>query len=188
MNSDLKKVDVRQAQYFHNRNSVIKRSILNIYVDTRIDNAISDRREAFRLASTAFVNEAVSALTVRGRGAEITAERHESVRPFILKILLFVGCNPNKSAFGLIARVIESRVKHPETDIRDVIANLSEMSGTAYNTLNRAVEKSFDIYDNDSMDRVAFLTGTQPLTAKDIINDLAIYVRMQLHSEMCCHE
>lgn len=158
--------------------AVLKKSVLFKYVRTDADG-ISDRHKAFDKACDAFKKEATAALTVVRSGLEDSAERFELMRPFIIKVLLYIGIDPDDRVFGILARVLELKARYAEMDINDVISYIASVKDILRTAVNRAVEKSINYYDSDIMDRISFLTDTQPKSARDAICDLAIYVRIK---------
>lgn len=164
--------------------AVLKNSILFGYVDTRSANAVKDRSTAFELAAETFRNEITSALTVKPVGEETDSARYELIKPFIIKLLLYLGKIPNDSSFVIAARLIEARVVRPDMNIGDAIKELSDSIGSTLPTVKRIAENCFDCYDESVVERISYLTGTRPFTSLEAICDLAIYIRLKMCSEI----
>ncbi len=168
--------------------SVLKDSILFRYIDNTSDEAIIDRNIAFDMAVNAFKNEAIEAFIIPsfrenefdGRGAE----KYELTRYFILKLLLYIGYDPDEMTFSLIARLIEMRVRRPNISFSEMLTELSQQTGIAYQNLDRDLERSLGYYNDDALDKVTYITGTVPLSARDIICDLAVYVRTKYFDDV----
>ena len=161
--------------------AVLRTSILGVYVDTRFGDAIKDRQVAFGCAAEAFRKELMSAMVVRpiDDGDEVTT-RYEQVRPFIIKLLLYLGKIPTDSTFTVAARLIEACVLRPSANISDLIKDLAQSVGSSFAAVKRIAERSIDCYDDTVLEKIYYLTGTEPFNAIDAICDLAVYIRMKM--------
>lgn len=110
------------------------------------------------------------------------AYRQESVKTFILKILLFVGVSPNGNALAVLARLIEMFTVHPELSLDEVISDFAVTHQTNVESVTRIMEKHFYVYDNYFYDRVVQLTKSHPMTPKDVLCDLSVLVRLKFAS------
>ncbi|MCH5162606.1 MAG: hypothetical protein J1G38_03855 [Clostridiales bacterium] len=154
------------------------------YVDTRSSNAITDRSKAFDLAKEAFRKESLSLLTIKPLDENRDSPaRHERLRTFIIKLLLYIGKIPNDSSFVVAARLIEASVLRPAMNIIDLIKELAVSVGSTFPTVKRIAESSFDCYNDSVVNRIAALTGSVPMVALEAICDLAIYIRMKFYNE-----
>lgn len=128
----------------------------------------------FDKAATSFRNECSALFAVCGETV-----RHEYIRNYIIKILLYAGLLPRDSGFAVIARLVETVAIRPDLELEYVINEFAETHGTKYAKVNRMIEKSLDAYDVEFVKRVTELTCSQPLTSKDILCDLAVFVRLK---------
>ncbi len=159
--------------------SVLNNSLLYGYVDVLSANAQHDRERAFAMAVDAFRNEVRSALTVSPIDGE-TAERYESVAPFIVKLLLYIGKIPTDAKFVLAARLIEARVRDPSVSLTETEQIIAVRTGVSYPTIKRLAEDCFDCYDKGETARISYLTGIVPNSATEAVCDLAVYVRTKM--------
>ena len=110
------------------------------------------------------------------------AFRQESVKTFIIKILLFIGVSPNGNALAVLARLIEMFTVHPELSLEEVISDFAATHQTNIDAVTRIIEKQFSIYDNYFYDRVVQLTKSHPMTPKDVLCDLSVFIRLKYAS------
>ncbi len=151
--------------------SVIKPSILNRYV-MRGD---FDTPECV----ACFNNEVLEALRLYPVGV-VTPRRRESIRPFILKVLIHIGIAPGHYNYGLIAKIIERLAVHPGTGVSDLIADIASKTGISVMAIAHNIDSNFDINNSMTYERVTSLTKTKPLTARDMLVDIAQYVRYSI--------
>lgn len=135
----------------------------------------------FEAAAATFESETATALCVAPRDCETLFMRNESIRPFIIKTLLYIGLLPINNTYGLIARIVETLSVHPDIEINRLISDIAQKACTPYDSIIRKIERSIDVYDYSFMERVCNITCTKPLTAKDVICDLAQYVRTKFY-------
>lgn len=167
--------------------SVIKDSILFGYADNLSDSAIADRNVAFACAVNAFTGEATEAFSVSAFGAANAsgaAKKYELTRHRILKLLLYIGYDPDNPAFGLIAGLVEMRVRRPDAAFSEMLTELSQNTGVPYKVLDRELERSFSYYDGSALERMTYVTGTVPMSARDAVCDLAVYVRISAFDDV----
>lgn len=110
------------------------------------------------------------------------AYRQESVKTFIIKVLLFIGVSPNGNGLAVLARLIEMFTVHPELSLEEVIYDFANTHQTNVDAVTRIIEKHFYVYDNYIYDRVVKLTESHPMTPKDVLCDLSVFVRLKFAS------
>ena len=104
--------------------------------------------------------------------------RTEDRSLFIVKVLLFIGVRPNGNSIAVLASIIENLSFRQDLDVDDVIEFFANTHETTVSAVTRIIEKSLNVYDAELFDRVERLTGTKPLTSKDVISDLSLYIRL----------
>lgn len=108
--------------------------------------------------------------------------RQELVKTYIIKLLLFLGIPPTGNGLAVIARLIEVLTIHPECTPEDVIVDFAKTHLASSDSVTHVIEKYIKIYDNDFYDRVVTLTKSHPMTAKDVLSDLSVYIRVKYMS------
>ncbi len=157
--------------------------VVNAYNESRfVDSAIGEYvfgDMGYRKASDAFRRECqvLFALSV-GDGL---VERREDMRNYIVKILLYIGLLPRDNGFAVVARLIETAAIRADMELESVIDGFAKAHGADRAAVERIVEKNFDPYDAELVDRVTTLIGTQPFTAKDVLCDIAVFVRLRYY-------
>ena len=109
--------------------------------------------------------------------------RREWVKTYIIKALLFIGTPPTGSGLAVLARLTEVLTLHPEIDLESVIEDFAETHESTVDTVTRIIEKYFNVYDSYFCERVYSLTNSQPLTAKDVLCDISVFVRAKFMCE-----
>ncbi len=128
--------------------------------------------------------ERESSALLRLQPNEYRTKRYELRRLFIIKTLLFVGVTANGNGFAVISALIDTLSNRPELDLDNVIDSFAVAHGVASNTIGNIIDKCINIYNADLSDRVKKLTGTDPLTTKDVLCDLALYIRHEYLSSI----
>ena len=105
------------------------------------------------------------------------AVRQETIKTYIIKVLLFVGTPPTGNGLAVLARLTEILTLHPELSMEYVIEDFAKTHDATVDAVTRIIEKYFNIYDNYFCERVMALTGSHPMTAKDVLCDLSVFVR-----------
>lgn len=105
------------------------------------------------------------------------AVRQEAIKTYIIKVLLFVGTSPTGNGLAVLARLTEVLTLHPELSLEYVIEDFAKTHAATVDAVTRIIEKYFNIYDNYFCERVMTLTGSHPMTAKDVLCDLSVFVR-----------
>ena len=108
--------------------------------------------------------------------------RYESVKMYIIKVLLFVGTPPTGNGLAVLARLLEVLTMHPEISLEEAIADFANTHAATADSVTRVIEKYFNIYDNYFHARVVALTKSHPMTAKDVLCDLSVYIRLKFMS------
>ncbi|MDE6200908.1 MAG: hypothetical protein K2M47_03415 [Clostridiales bacterium] len=135
--------------------------------DERYKNAIS----AFRRESSVILDFGSPLYSLHG------AFRQEAIKAYIIKVLLFVGTKPTGNGLAVLARLTEILTLHPELTLEYVIDDFAKTHAATVDAVTHIIEKYFNIYDNYFCERVISLTGSHPMTAKDVLCDLSVYVR-----------
>ncbi len=138
----------------------------------------SDEDYSFDGAANAFRNEALAALVLLPSDSYFSKRRKELLRPFIIKIFLYIGAIPGDRTYGLLARTLESFVVRPTEDYNKRFDYLAEKAGMTRAALLYRIEKNFDMRDADVAERISFITRTKPQTAMDAFFDVINYVRV----------
>lgn len=125
-------------------------------------------------AAEAFEKEACELLTF---GSEANNRHMGSVRPLVIKTLLYLGFLPAKQNKSVVAAMIGLLATEPNADIDEFYAAVAKKSDCDVDTVKKYIERAFDTFDAELMEKVTSLTGTTPYTSRDIIYDLALYVR-----------
>lgn len=105
------------------------------------------------------------------------AVRQEALKTYVIKVLLFVGTPPVGNGLAVLARLTEVLTLHPELALEYVIEDFAKTHVATVDAVTRVIEKNFNIYDNYFCERVMALTGSHPMTAKDVLCDLSVYIR-----------
>ncbi|MDE6028939.1 MAG: hypothetical protein K2F90_01300 [Clostridiales bacterium] len=137
------------------------------------NNAIS----VFRRECSVILN--VDSPTYLFRGAV----RQEAIKTYIIKTLLFVGTPPTGNGLAVLARLTEILTLHPELPLELVIEDFAKSHFATVDAVTRIIEKNFNVYDNYFCERVMALTGSHPMTAKDVLCDIGVYVRAKYMSQ-----
>lgn len=148
-----------------------KNSVLSRYVS-------SGDGYSFDGAAKAFQNEALAALVLLPSDSYFSKRRKELLRPFIIKVFLYIGAIPGDGTYGLLARALESFVVRPTEDYNERFDYLAEKAGMTRAALLYRIEKNFNVRDDDAAERISLLTRTKPQTAMDAFFDVINYVRV----------
>ncbi|MDE7406748.1 MAG: hypothetical protein K2M89_07750 [Clostridiales bacterium] len=134
--------------------------------------------ESYKNAISAFRRECSVVLDFNSPLYSINgAVRQEAIKTYIIKVLLFVGTPPVGNGLAVLARLIEVLTLHPEFALEYVIEDFAKTHVATVDAVTRVIEKNFNIYDNYFCERVMALTGSHPMTAKDVLCDLSVYIR-----------
>lgn len=144
------------------------------FTPTRLSRYYSDGRIDFRRSADAFKRECSVSFIVKSSDGLM---RRENLRSYIVKLLLTAGLLPRDNAFAVIARLIEISVKHPQKPLMQIITDFAAAHDTEVRRITHMIERNFDIYDPNTVERVGAITGTKPIAAKDALYDLAVYAR-----------
>lgn len=155
--------------------SVLANSILANYVIHDEKNFDSECNSSADVK--AFVSESVQALSLYPLDADVVEKRFELIRPFIIKILLYLDLGLDVNELAPLARITETLALHPEIDLNSLVDELSELWQTSPNAIFKLIRKAFNVYDPSFTDKISSLTCSQPFTARDVVSDLAVYVR-----------
>lgn len=146
----------------------------NIDIGERYDRAVA----AFRRETSVILDFGSPLHSVHG------ALRQESVKLYIIKVLLFVGTPTTGNGLAVLARLMEIMTLYPEIQLEDVISDFADTHSATIDSVTHVIEKHFNIYDNYFYDRVTALTGSHPMTAKDVLCDLSVFVRAKFMSRV----
>lgn len=150
-------------------------SVVGKYIFAPLDVASDGEINSVKSIAAAFKGETSIALDMFDK----STVRRGSTKLFIIRMLLFVGASPVGNKIAVVARLIEVLSLRPELSLNYIIEDFARTHSTDIATVTRTVEKAFNIYDPDFIERVTYLTGSEPLTAKDVLVDLSVYVRLK---------
>ncbi|MCH5161372.1 MAG: hypothetical protein J1G04_05005 [Clostridiales bacterium] len=147
--------------------SVLFNSPLHSCITNHDGDLISDCLDVFE-------NEASALLSLAPYDKEEQATRFEMLRPMILKVLLYLGFKPLGEKFAVIMRLIE--LLTVDGDFDRAITNCASSCGNE-DIVIRAIESEIDMYDAEFVNKLSLLTDTSPLSPRDALFDIAIYIR-----------
>ncbi|MCM1367366.1 MAG: hypothetical protein NC184_00935 [Roseburia sp.] len=147
----------------------------------RGDAAVDNFFDIFEEAACAFEKECAEAFGITRSDAAIVNKRYEYIRTFIIKVLLFLDVFKRTKHYAAIAYMIEKLAVHPETDIALLMDEVANKIGASRSAITHAVENCFDIYDGWVAERIEYLTDSKPVTAKDAMFDVALFVRTRFY-------
>ncbi|MCH5350396.1 MAG: hypothetical protein J1F39_00310 [Clostridiales bacterium] len=155
--------------------SVLLRSTLAKYVDRSYGEYWKeDMLDAFEC-------EAVPSLSLSPTDRVLPQKRREMLRPFIIKLLLFVGVSSEYIA--LVAKLIETLAIRPRDEINTVLSVAADKMCVTEKAISHKIDRCFNIYNLDMYEQIKYLTHTNPQTARDALVDLSAYVRVIFYSE-----
>ena len=161
------------------RRSRLGKSVVGNYT---LNNS-SEFGERFKSSVAAFRREASVILDFGSPVVpRIGTLRYESIKMYIVKVLLFVGTPPTGNGLAVMARLMEVLTMYPEIALEEVIADFAKTHATTVESVTRIIEKYFNIYDNYFFNRVVTLTKSHPMTSKDVLCDLSVYIRLEFIS------
>lgn len=147
-------------------------------ISTSTDDSTENHDEGCKNAISAFRRECSVILNLDSPLYSIHgAVRHEAIKTYIIKVLLFVGTPPTGNGLAVLARLTEILTLHPELSLEYVIEDFAKSHAATVDAVARIIEKYFNIYDNYFCERVMALTESHPMTAKDVLCDLSVYIR-----------
>lgn len=162
----------------------------SIFINTPLQkylctDASGERRKNYGSAVKAFQAETTEALLLfdNSKSGEYAATRAESMRGYIIKILLYIGLLPKNSHFTVIARLIESIALRPEYMLENIIDDFAVTHNTTASSVSRIIDKCLNVYNPQFTERVMRITNSNPMTPKDVLCDLAVHVRIKYHTE-----
>ncbi|MCH5165247.1 MAG: hypothetical protein J1G01_02470 [Clostridiales bacterium] len=123
-------------------------------------------------AVNAFERESARALALK-----FNTSRFELPRTFIIKLLLHIGKIPTGNAFAVVCRVVEVLTDRPDMSFNDVILDFAKCHDCTVDAVTRIIDKFFNMYDNAMVERITSVIQTNPMTARDVICDLAAFTR-----------
>lgn len=105
--------------------------------------------------------------------------RNEFLRPFILKMLLYIGTPPLGNCIPIIGRLIETMTFDPGLTPNVAMAKFAVVHNCDEQIICAVVDKAFCINNTDLYERIRRLIGSSPLTPKDVLSDLSVYARLR---------
>ncbi len=160
--------------------SVIKNTALYDILRSGRGNVDACREIDLHAAADIFVKESVQALGISPIDSSAVVERFENVRPFILKTLLFIGVDTVGNKLPLTARLIHRLALHPEVGVSQAMNDLAKRARLNYTTISRIVDEALNVYDGFITKNISFLTKSVPVTSRDALADIALYVRTKI--------
>ena len=169
---------MRDRSFGKNEEKVVSVDKKSRFVDSVLSEYVFGDM-GYQKAAHAFRREcsALFALSV-GDGL---VERREDMRNYIVKLLLYLGLLPRDNGFAVAARLIETAAIRADLELESIIDGFASAHGADRAAVERIIEKKFDPYDAELVDRVTTLVGTQPFTAKDVLCDIAVFVRLKYY-------
>ena len=128
-----------------------------------------------------FESETAVLLTLTPYGESERATKFVTLRPFILKVLIYLGFKPIGEKFAVIMRLVELLVF--DGDFDRAIANCATSCGRE-ETVLRAIDSEINMYNGKFVDKLSALTDTTPLSPRDALFDMAMYVRNEYLGRM----
>lgn len=145
---------------------------------SKIDNKMhKDAISAFRRECSVILDLGGPLYSLHG------AVRQEAIKTYIIKVLLFIGTSPTGNGLAVLARLTEVLTLHPELSLEYVIEDFAKTHATTVDSVTRIIEKYFNIYDSYFCERVMAVTGSHPMTSKDVLCDLGVYIRAKFMCE-----
>lgn len=99
-----------------------------------------------------------------------------AVKLRILKILTDLGLK-NENHIAVLARLIEVLANNRTISPERAIAVFAAKHNATTDSIDHIIEKNFKIYDPAFVERVTALTKSNPFTPKEVLSDIAVYVR-----------
>ena len=127
-----------------------------------------------------FVKECREALCVAPIESDFCGKRYEAQHPFIVKVLLYLGINPLSKSFLVTAYLIDCIVAEPNLTLSECINKTAELFEIDVTAVSRVIDKHFNIYDAELYRKITYLTHTKPMTAKDALYDISMYVSAKM--------
>lgn len=163
------------VSFSQKRSSIFSRTALDGYIDSD-KNSPFDHVDRYKSAINAFVNESRAAFAL-GCGRSNSAKRYEDPHTYIVKLLLAIGLLPRNNGFAVIAKLVETLCMCPQIGLNVAITRFAQAHGATAEAVTRIIEKNINVYDAKFIRRLTCITQSAPMTVKDVICDLAVYVR-----------
>ncbi len=172
---------------FSGKSKINRRALWSRIIGSPLDRfVLSNPHEESDLpfveAVKVFANECREALYVAPIDSDYFFKRYELKRPFIVKVLLYIGVMPNDRSFTVIAKLVDRIVSKPDVPLSDCIKYIAEISGVSIPAMSRIIDKCFNIYDNAVYDRITYITNTKPMTSRDALYDVSMYINAKMLS------
>ncbi len=157
----------------------------SLFGASALHKVMSNQQIDFDETVAVFMSESAKALSfdIDGSG-HFGALSREQYKTFILKTLLFIGISANGNGLAVLARLIEILTLHPVMSPDGAIEQFAVTHSATFSTVERIVEKYFNVYNDRLIMRVTSLTQSQPMTPKDVLCDLSVFVRMNFLQEI----
>lgn len=154
-------------------NSILKGSVFEEYTAFGINDNFDKAKEAFAA-------EVSELLCLEPIDSDFLYKRSEPMRGSIVKVLLYIGAT-KADKMGLLARLVEKVALDDEFKVETHIKETAELCGVTVSSVERLVEKAFNVYDAAVLKKISALTKTSPLTSRDALCDIALYVRTKAY-------
>ena len=138
---------------------------------------IADYDSDIKSAAGAFVNESAQAFGLEpldGEGGDKTFRAYSSVHNQNTVVLGFGLGRKRACAVGADNRIDRASSRN---DLNSLVGELSALWQVSTNVIFKLIRKAFNVYDPSFTDKLSALTCSQPFTARDVVSDLAVYVR-----------
>lgn len=157
----------------------------SFFASSALRNVIIDSSVDFKQAVAVFRRESERALSFdRDNSGLFGALSREQYKTFILKALLFIGISADGHGLAVLARLIEILTLNPAISPDEAIEQFAKTCSASFGAVERIVEKHFNVYNEQLVSRVTLLTQSRPMTPKDVLCDLSVYVRMNFLQEI----
>lgn len=110
------------------------------------------------------------------------------LRKYILGVLARIGVKSTDNKIAILARLIYVFVYRPMATFDEVVSEFAEAHGANKSSVFAIIDSCFNVYDMKFIKRVTDLTESSPFTARDVLYDLATYIRKQYFVGELHHE
>lgn len=139
--------------------------------------------DSYETVVNAFVSECSETFnaTFDKERADSDTQAHpfETRQDYIIKLMEDVGYNMQMPMYPLLSQLVSLKMQAPYTQFNELVEKVSSITGVPTNHIYRYLYSSFTYYNKDACDRAHFMIGTTPFTSKDLLDDVATYVRVK---------
>ena len=107
---------------------------------------------------------------------------HDDIRKFILdNVGRFCNCKTEKH-LAVTACIVENIITYLDVDLNGIIESFAKRHMSTWQAVERILDKSFDVYDEDLYAELVAFTGTHPFTSRDALCDFALKLKAEYFS------